>query len=132
MPFSPQTTAFPPTARVDSAVGWAEIEQLQIEMPGMEIGTLVDLFKEETPGLIAQMTAAITTGNADGLRRAAHALKGCCANFGARPIEALCQTMETAARAGDMQGASERFGPICEELRRVTAALEWASHGGKR
>jgi HPt (histidine-containing phosphotransfer) domain-containing protein len=112
----------PPETILESAIGEIEIAQLRAEFGG-DIAPLVEIFQQETPALLLQMEKAFADGNADGIRRAAHALKGCCANFGARPIEALCQDMETLGESGDVARAAQLLDPVRRELRRVVSAL---------
>lgn len=105
----------------EKTIGAPEIEALRKEFGGEGIGGLVEMFKEEGPGVIAKIAAAIANADMQMLRRAAHELKGACANFGAHPLEALCQEMESAALLGQVA-------PLLDEVRaeflRVQAALE--------
>src|SRR2546422_116857 len=84
----------------ETATGAAEMAQLRREFPGEEIGEIVRMFKEEGQNYLRQIVAALERLDIDALRRAAHALKGGCAHFGARPLEALCHQLETGARRG--------------------------------
>lgn len=118
-----------PSSSEDDAIGAAEIGELRKEFAGEGIGGLVEIFREEGPSAIARIAAAIAKADADAVRRGAHELKGACANFGARPLEAICQEMESAARGGNIASAGSLLAQIRFEFQRVQAALEKeASH----
>jgi HPt (histidine-containing phosphotransfer) domain-containing protein len=102
--------------------------QLRIEFPGSEIGEIIQMFKEEGAAILAQVTLALERLDATGVRRGAHALKGCCDNFGARSLAALCQQMERDARVGDIADAGSLLEQVRHEYQRVECALEQEFH----
>lgn len=51
---------------------------------------LISIFRAESPRQLAATRAAIRTGDADGTRRAAHALKGCALSLGLNALAELC------------------------------------------
>ena len=81
------------------------------------------MFEEEGSLLLEQMAAALRALDTEALRRSAHAMRGACLNFGARPLEALCHEVETCARSGNLAAASRLLERVREEYRRVEAAL---------
>ncbi len=62
-------------------------------------------FVAEAPGLFAAVSDALRDGDAERLRRAAHALKGAAANFNAVDAVAIAADIERAAARGDLAAA---------------------------
>jgi CheY-like chemotaxis protein/HPt (histidine-containing phosphotransfer) domain-containing protein len=111
------------------AVGDEEIAELLRESGGAEIGELAAMFEEEGPRIFNVIGQALENRDPDALRRAAHELKGACANFGAHRLEALCKTVEGHAHAGEIEAASLLVPAVVQEHERVIAALRARSHG---
>jgi len=84
---------------------------------------LLDRFLEQTATAIEQMEALVAARDAEGLRAAAHALKGSAANLTARPLSQAAEALERAAKEGTLESAS----PLVQALRQsydgLTAAL---------
>lgn len=85
---------------------------------------LVDLYLSDAPMQIERMTAALTGGDRDKLRLAAHTLKGSSTNLGARQLAALCLEVENQARNPDHPLDSILLKPVTAEFERVKTALE--------
>ena len=85
----------PPISEGTTVIGAAEIAQLRREFPGEGIREVFQMFQEEAPAIVAQLMTAVRQINLDAVRRAAHALKGCCDNFGAQPMAVLCRKSRT-------------------------------------
>src|SRR3954462_13190082 len=88
-----------PSSDDPTVIGAAEIAQLRREFPGDGIREVLEMFKNEAPAALVRLILAIQQTDLEAMRRAAHALKGCCDNFGARPMSALCREIENGARA---------------------------------
>jgi HPt (histidine-containing phosphotransfer) domain-containing protein len=58
------------------------------------VAELVDTFIAEGPGMLAELRAARTEGNAERFRRAAHSLKSNGRTFGAVKLTALARELE--------------------------------------
>ena len=69
------------------------------------LGSLVDVFLDEAPVRLAEMSSGLESGDAIVLGRAAHTLKSNALTFGALPLADLAQRLETIARDGDLSGA---------------------------
>jgi HPt (histidine-containing phosphotransfer) domain-containing protein len=67
---------------------------------------IIALFLEDSPRLIEDVRAAVAAGDAAGLKRAAHTLKGAAANFGAAPVVAVALELELMGRTGNLSGAA--------------------------
>ena len=77
------------------------------------------LFLEDYPKVLGEIRAAAARGDAQGMSRAAHGLKGSVANFGARTAVAAALALEQVGRDGDLAGARESL----EKLERALAEL---------
>jgi HPt (histidine-containing phosphotransfer) domain-containing protein len=81
------------------------------------------LFCAESPRLREDVRSAIAAGDAGGLRKAAHTLKGAASNFGATAVVAAAKALEAMARDGDLSGAAAGRDRLEEALRRFEEAL---------
>jgi HPt (histidine-containing phosphotransfer) domain-containing protein len=87
------------------------------------LAEMIDEFLADSPQLLAAMRAALASGNAAELRRAAHSLKSNSSNFGAHALAELCRELEERGKAGALDGASELFSQIEAEYQLVEPAL---------
>jgi PAS domain S-box-containing protein len=102
---------------VDSSV----LERLEAVMGDSAFVTeLVETFLGEGPALIG----TIRRGDVDAVRRAAHTVKSNAWTFGATTLGDLCQSLENAAGAHDLDAASDLPERIEAEYARVADALE--------
>ncbi|MBI5713891.1 MAG: Hpt domain-containing protein [Chloroflexi bacterium] len=114
---------------IDRAV-LKELRSLQEEGEPDLIVELSETFRAEAPTLSAAMRTAVTLGNADKLKQAAHSLKGSSAGVGAKPLSALSAEVETLGRNGSVTGAAEKIDQIEQEYARVIKTL--ASESGNQ
>jgi two-component system sensor histidine kinase/response regulator len=77
---------------------------------------IVLLFLEDTPKLLQELRLAIEQGDAHGMSRAAHTLKGAVGNFGAARASELTRSIEAAIRQGDFAATNELFPQLDAEL----------------
>jgi PAS domain S-box-containing protein len=85
---------------------------------------LIDTFLGHVPTQAATMAEAMDRGEAEDLRREAHALKANAATFGAAQLTELCRELEAAAKAGTLDRGPELLARVAAELQRVTGELE--------
>ncbi len=78
-------------------------------------------FKGVYPHL-ESLEAAIASGEPDKVRMAAHAIKGSSANIGAMQLRETAAEIETAAKAGDISAAPERYEILRQQLEAFKAA----------
>jgi HPt (histidine-containing phosphotransfer) domain-containing protein len=71
------------------------------------VAELLGHFRTQAAKDLAEMRQAVDQGNADGLRRSAHSLKGAAAYFSAGPIRDWAQRLEDAGRNRNLDGAGE-------------------------
>ena len=69
---------------------------------------ILSTFLETAGDLVAALTKAGETSNAEKAIYAAHTLKGSSRSVGAVPLGDLCEALEKLARAGDMDGFREQ------------------------
>ncbi|MFP4389542.1 MAG: response regulator, partial [Desulfococcaceae bacterium] len=80
----------------------------------------VHMFREDYPAMLSAIQETIGTGDAPGLRRSAHALKGMVGNFGARAIARTAFVLEEMGRRAELsQGEA-----ICQQLAEELSGLE--------
>jgi HPt (histidine-containing phosphotransfer) domain-containing protein len=73
--------------------------------------------------LLAAVRAAVDSGDAEALRRAAHAVKGSAANFDAAPTVAAAAELEQIGRSGDPSTAGAVLARLEAETARLVSAL---------
>jgi CheY-like chemotaxis protein len=111
-----------PIAAVDEAVIGRLASSLGEE--GREsVAALIETFLDHVPDQIARLSAASERGETGDMRREAHTLKSNAASFGALRLAELCRELETAAKNGTLDGASDLIDRIATELGHVTDEL---------
>jgi HPt (histidine-containing phosphotransfer) domain-containing protein len=93
------------------------------------LGELLGTYFDDSPRQIAAMWAAVSAGDAEGLRRAAHSLKSNSANFGALALSAECMELEMMGKAGVLEGAADKIAVIAADYEQVRAALAAIQRG---
>ena len=79
---------------------------------------------ENTPSILADAREALAHKDAARLSRAAHTLKGSCSNFGANRLQKICEHLEQAADAGDIDKVSGILEDAGREFSYLRIALE--------
>ena len=93
---------------------------------GGDVALLTDLtrlFLEDCPERVADLRAAVAGGDPAHLQRAAHAIKGSVATFGARLARDLATDLERAGREGRLDDVPALLGALEAELERVIGEL---------
>jgi PAS domain S-box-containing protein len=86
------------------------------------LGELISMFLVEIPGWMAHLSAGLSTGDAEKVKRTAHTIKGAVGTFGARPAQAAAMRLETLGKQGDLTNA----GPAWEEMQTAIERLRQA------
>jgi HPt (histidine-containing phosphotransfer) domain-containing protein len=81
-----------------------------------EFSELADLFVETETGELAEMKAAVASGDADAAAKKAHSLKGAAGNLGFTKIHELAQTLDQLTREKKLEEASVLIQQIEEQL----------------
>ena len=74
---------------------------------------------EDYPKAVAELRNAITTGDAVGMARSAHSLKGAVASSAAHGAESLAYDPECRGREGELENASVVLPQLERELERI-------------
>lgn len=84
---------------------------------------IADLFLEDAPQILAAVRSAVESGDAEGLQRAAHSLKGSVANFGAEEAVRSAYSLEQMGQENNLSGASDALEVLEVELQKVFEGL---------
>jgi HPt (histidine-containing phosphotransfer) domain-containing protein len=95
------------------------------------LAELVDTYLGDSPGLFAELRAAIAADDAATARRAAHTLKSTSASFGAEGLAAQCREIEASAGAGNLVGLDEQVELAAASYAEVEVALRAALAAGE-
>ncbi len=87
------------------------------------LAELVDIFRVESPRMLADLRRGLETSDARGVEDAAHALKGCVGNFGGRAAADVALALERMGREGVLDGAGARLAELEREVDRLTGGL---------
>ncbi|HEX2052300.1 MAG TPA: response regulator [Actinomycetota bacterium] len=87
---------------------------------------LVQDFLDQSAQLIEEAGRALREGDQKTLERSAHTLKSVAKAFGASRLAELCESLESAARTGDMLIAATLFDPVASQAGIVSSALQSA------
>ena len=103
------------------------------QLPGpngtLLVAKVIDAYRVDAPRRLAQMRRAADDGDADALRKSAHAMKSSSANVGAEQLAARCTDLEAIGHRRTVEGASAVLEAVECEFRRVLAALEGIRSG---
>lgn len=80
------------------------------------IAEVLELFRNESGGMLADIAAAVTAGEAVAIRRTAHRLKGALVSLAARPATDAAKALELAGADGDLAAAREHYALLEREL----------------
>ncbi|HEY0158418.1 MAG TPA: response regulator [Thermoanaerobaculia bacterium] len=83
---------------------------------------LVKTFREDVPSRLDALRAAASSGDANDLALAAHALKSSSGSVGAKRMYTVASQLEVAARAGRLDGATAAIEQLGAEFTRVMVA----------
>jgi len=88
------------------------------------LAELMQDYFDDAPEQLAAMERALATGDAEGLRRAAHSLKSNSTTFGAMALSQYCKELEDMGKAGALEGAPAKLSLVQAEYERARTALE--------
>jgi signal transduction histidine kinase/EAL domain-containing protein (putative c-di-GMP-specific phosphodiesterase class I)/HPt (histidine-containing phosphotransfer) domain-containing protein/ActR/RegA family two-component response regulator len=124
-----------PTGAMTSAPGGDDAELFDMTVTGPLLAGLTSgraefvarvtgLYREHGPQAAADVTSAFEAGDADGVARAAHALKSMSLNLGARAVAASAAGIEAAVRQHGVMPEAGTVNRIGETLTRTLEALD--------
>ena len=85
---------------------------------------LVEVFRNECPGVAAEIRRAIDERDLRVLQRSAHTLRGASSNLGAVAVSEAALELERRAATKDVEGSSEQFEILQKEIERLFSELE--------
>jgi two-component system sensor histidine kinase/response regulator len=88
---------------------------------------LAEIFREDYPRQIGAARECLDDGDAAGVKRAAHGLKGALANLAATYAASLAGSLERMAGSGNLEGAEPILDELQGEVQRVFLALSVGS-----
>jgi CheY-like chemotaxis protein len=91
-----------------------------------------DAFRRQTPALMTAIREAVARGDAEGLARAAHTLKGSLSHFPQHHGGALAVELEAAAKGGDLHRAAGLLPALEAALEGLTKALALECGGAQQ
>jgi len=97
---------------------------------GEFLNELLETYFADTPQLFSTMHEALTTGNSEEFRRAAHSLKSNSANFGAMDLSHKAKALEEMGKNGDLGQVGESLTDAEAEYAKVKSALEAIQKNG--
>jgi PAS domain S-box-containing protein len=124
-PLPPATSRDDPAA-IDSNVLNALREAAGVDAPKV-LDELVCAYLDDATRLLAELSNAMQSGDALGLKMAAHTLKSTSASLGAMSLARLAAELEEMGRAGSMIGAASKTAQAACEYERVVQALREAA-----
>jgi two-component system sensor histidine kinase/response regulator len=90
---------------------------------GAVFGEIIDQYLTQTTAGRLELARVVGAGDAHGLQRAAHTLKGASANVGATALVAVCDELEMQGRGARIDGAAGLVERFDTEFTRVRQAL---------
>src|SRR5215210_1918033 len=92
---------------------------------------LAEMFFDDASSRLAELREAVEAGDAEGVKRVAHTLKGSSGNMGAARMSAICAGLQDVGTSGDLARAPGLLEELEEEFGRVRPALEAELEGGR-
>jgi PAS domain S-box-containing protein len=102
----------------------AGLRQLREAGGADPLAELIDLFLQDTPLRVRKMRVDLDRGDPQGLKAAAHSLKGSANNMGARQLAKLCGAVEQAAAKNDLTTIGILLPEVAAEFEKVRERLE--------
>ncbi len=116
-----------PSESAESPINPRALEAIR-SLPGPNgaafVATVIRAYLADAPGRMEQIRSAVTSGDAERLRKAAHGMKSSSANVGAETLAGACKDIEALGRGGTTEGAEPLLAGAEKELVRVLAALQ--------
>ncbi|MGE0384641.1 MAG: response regulator [Gammaproteobacteria bacterium] len=124
---APAQPARPPAPAAVPAIDQGAIDRirgLQVEGEPDLVVRIVGMYLDKSPQLAQEIRAAVTAGDAERLRHAAHSLKSSSASLGATALAKRCAELESMARGGKVESAAAQLDVFDYEFDGAVEALE--------
>jgi CheY-like chemotaxis protein/HPt (histidine-containing phosphotransfer) domain-containing protein len=76
------------------------------------LADLIDLFRSDSPGMLAEIRRSVAAADPEGLQKAAHALRGAADNFCALVTTEAAGALEAMGQGGSLAGAESRVAEL--------------------
>jgi len=94
------------------------------------LAELAGMFFDDATSRLGELREAVEAGDAAGVQRVAHTLKGSSGNMGAARMSDICAELQDVGASGDLARAPDLLEGLEEEYGRVRPALEAEMEGG--
>lgn len=102
-----------------------ELRRLDADSPGASfLAQLIQLFRENAPGRLARIRAAIADRDAETLEHVAHTLKSNCSMLGALRMADYCHDLEEMGGQRNFESAAALLPAADDEFERVVKAVD--------
>ncbi|MGQ0557311.1 MAG: Hpt domain-containing protein [Nitrospiraceae bacterium] len=91
---------------------------------------MIELFMEHGPKDLADARLALDAGNAPGVARSSHKLKGAILEFCAPVALHACKELEESAKAGNLADGGQLYATLEQEVQRLLDALRQVDDKG--
>jgi HPt (histidine-containing phosphotransfer) domain-containing protein len=88
------------------------------------LGEMVELFRESSPALLAEIEGGIAQDDAARVERGAHALKGALQSMSAAAAARVAYELEESARQGNVRESRPTFDSLQREVEQLIEALK--------
>ena len=105
-----------PVFRLDDALARVDDDRDTFQM-------MIELFMEHGPKDLANAQAALDAGNAAGVARSSHRLKGALLQFCAPAALQACKELEESAKGENLAQGRQLYATLEQEFQRLLAAL---------
>ena len=113
-----------PAAQSPQSVLDREAALSRVGGDGELLHEIAQIFLEDYPRSLAELREAARLGDARGVERTAHGLKGSAANFGARPVVDAAFALEKMGHEQDLADFSAVLGTLEQALSKFKSELE--------
>ncbi len=107
----------------DPTIDPGTLEALASTTDAQFVHELIDTFLDDAPSLLENLETALSAGDAETFRRAAHSLKSNGASLGAMPFSTSAKALEMIGKSGDLTGAADKVEQLQAEFKEVMKAL---------
>ncbi|RMF40471.1 MAG: response regulator [Planctomycetota bacterium] len=91
---------------------------------------LIQFFREDTPQLLSDLIASLTSGDHQRARRAAHSIKGLAAGFDAHRVSEIALAIETLVTEGDLKTAESKVPQLQSSIEDLHRELDRFTSSG--
>ena len=84
---------------------------------------IIDIFLGHCPGEMAKLQDAIRSHDAKAVEKSAHVMRGYFVSLHASPASEVALELELKGRSGNLDGSTEVFGRLSEEVQLVKSSL---------